>query len=295
MAGEAGTAVEVVAEAAEGVVNSLPVLGAGLGFREPLRAGVFLYRDRIGFLEITADHYLDAPARKLRELDLLAEHFTLIPHGLDLSLGSAGGLDLGYLKKLATLIRRVGCPWWSEHIAFMRAGGVRVGHLAPLPYTREAVDTICRNLAVVREAIERPLILENIAYQVVLPGDGRSEPEFLAEILERSGCGLLLDVANLHANAINHGFDPRAWLDRIPLDRVVQLHFAGGHWKDGELIDSHSRKVDEAVWDLMDAVLARAPVRGVVLERDEKIPPIEELLPDLERVRRTGARHGLWN
>jgi uncharacterized protein len=266
------------------VNDALPALGAGLAFRAPFRSGVFLHRDRIGFLEITADHYLGASRAKRDELDLLAAHFRLVPHALDLSLGSAEGVDEEYLERLARLIERIRCPWWSEHIAFTRAGGVRIGHLAPLPFTREAVDVVCRNVEMVRGRIEAPLILENITYDVVMPGAEMGEPEFLGEITRRTGCGLLLDVTNLYTNAVNHGFDAEEWLDRLPLDRVVQLHVAGGHWSEGYLIDSHARPVPDEVWSLVAEVLRRAPVKGVVLERDERLPRIEEALAELERV-----------
>lgn len=185
------------------------------------------------FLEITADHYFDATPEKLRELELLREHFTLIPHGLNLSLGSADGLDSAYLEKFAELVKRLSPPWWSEHIAFTRAGGVEIGHLTPLPFTREAVRTLQQNIAHVRRAISAPLILENITTMVSLPGAEMTEAEFVAEVLKQTDCGLLLDVTNLHTNAVNHGYDAMQFLDQIPLERVVQLHFAGGHQHQG--------------------------------------------------------------
>ena len=153
---------------------------------------------------------------------------------------------------------------------------------------------LCANIAEVRRRIDVPLILENITYAVALPGAEMDEAEFLAELLDRTGCGLLLDVTNLHTNAINHGFDPIAFLDRLPLDRVVQLHFAGGHWHDGVLVDSHSRPTPPEVWALLEEVLARAPVKGIILERDEDLPPFGELLDELDRARAIGRRHGRW-
>src|SRR5687767_14392832 len=144
------------------MLESLPALGAGLSYRPAFRAELFLHPDRVGFLEIVADHYFDATPEKLDELDLLARHFTLVPHGLALSLGSAEGIDDAYLNKLAELVERLDPPWWSEHIAFTRAGGIDIGHLASLPHSQEALDTLCRNLERVRRRIARPLALENI-------------------------------------------------------------------------------------------------------------------------------------
>lgn len=270
----------------------LPTLGAGLGFRSPFRAELFRNRSGVDFLEITADHYLDAPEEKLRELDLLAAHFPLIPHGLDLSLGSAEGIDPEYLSGLAALVDRVKPPWWSEHIAFTRAGGVSIGHLAPLPFTREAVDVVARNVVVASRAIEVPLILENITSPFVL-GE-MDEAEFVTRICDRTGCGLLCDVTNLYTNAMNHGWDLTEALDRWPWDRVVQLHVAGGHHDGSLLIDSHAHAVPEAVWSLVDEVVKRAPVRGIILERDEHLPPFAELLAEVDRARQSGRRAGRW-
>ncbi|WP_435017726.1 DUF692 domain-containing protein [Tundrisphaera sp. TA3] len=273
----------------------LPTMGVGIGFREPFRADLFLARDRVDFLEITADHYFDPMPEKRRELDLLADHFTLIPHGLDLSLGGAEGLDPAYLGRFADLVRRLDPPWWSEHVAFTRAGGVAIGHLAPVPLDHEALAVLEANIAEARAAIPAPLIVENITTPFVLPGAEMDEAAFLTELTDRTGCGLLLDVANLQANAANHGFDPIAFLDRLPLDRVVQLHFAGGHLGGGgRVIDSHSGPTPPEVWDLLEAVVARAPVRGIILERDEALPPFGELLDELDRARAIGRAHGRW-
>jgi uncharacterized protein (UPF0276 family) len=272
-----------------------PTLGVGLGFREQLRAELFLNREHVDFLEIIADHYLDATPEQDRELELLRAHFPLIPHGLNLSLGSAEGLDFEYVASVGKLIDRLDPPWWSEHIAFTRAGGVDIGHLAPLPFSRESFDVLAANIAQVRDIIEAPLILENITYSVAMPGAEMDEAEFLAELLDRTGCGLLLDVMNLHANAVNHGYDPVQFLDRLPLDRVVQLHFAGGVMRDGLVVDSHSSAAPPAVWELLEAVLERAPVKGIILERDEDLPPFDELATELDQARELGRRYQRWD
>lgn len=272
----------------------LPTLGVGLGFREPFLSDLFLHRPEVDFLEITADHYFDAPPEKDQELELLATHFPLIPHGLNLSLGSAEGVDADYVRKFAALVNWLNPPWWSEHIAFTRAGGVDIGHLAPMPFTHEAVETLCRNIAEARRRIEAPLILENITYTVSMPFREMDEASFLADVLERTGCGLLLDVTNLYTNSVNHRYDPLAFLERLPLERIAQLHFVGGHWQDGVLVDSHSQATQQEVWALMDEVLKRAPVKGVILERDENLPPFNELAGELERAREIGRRRGRW-
>lgn len=270
-------------------------LGAGLGYRAPFRSELFLHQDQVDFLEITADHYLDAAPDVQEELSLLAGHFTLIPHALGLSLGSAEGLDRGYLEKLAALVNRLSPPYWSEHIAFTTAGGVDIGHLSPLPFTFEALDVLCRNVAEARRFIDAPLILENITYTLTMPGAEMTEGEFLTEALERTGCGLLLDVTNLYTNAVNHGYDPLTFLDALPLSRVVQLHFVGGREDGDVLVDSHSEATPPEVWELMEAVVSRAPVKGIILERDENIPAFAALAAEVGRARDIGRRYGRWD
>jgi uncharacterized protein (UPF0276 family) len=273
---------------------ALPALGVGLGFRSPFRAEVFRHRERIDFLEVTADHYFDAPRAKLDELDLLAAHFPLIPHGLDLSLGSAEGIDPVYLDKFAALVNRLDPPWWSEHLAFTRAGGISIGHLATLPYTHEAVEVVARNVEVVRRRISAPLILENVTATVLLPGSEMSEAEFLTAVLDRTGCGWLCDATNLYTNAVNQEIDIASGLDAWPWDRVVQMHFAGGHWHDGTLVDSHAHPTSPEVWSVLEEAVTRSPVKGIILERDEQIPPLVELLDELDRARAIGRRHARW-
>lgn len=283
-----------MATAAPDPLAGAPALGSGLGYRPPFRADLFAHRARVDFLEIVADHYFDAPPEKLKELDLLCAHFPLVAHGLDLSIGSAEGVDIAYVERLARLIDRIAPPWWSEHLCFTRAGGVEIGHLAALPHTREAVDVVARNVEQVRRRIRAPLILENVTTVVRVPGAEMDEPAFLTEVLERTGCGWLCDVANLYTNAVNHGVDLDATFECWPWDRLVQIHYAGGRWRDGVLIDSHDAATSDAVWRLYDRIVARAPVKGAILERDERLPPFVQLLNEVARARATLREHRRW-
>lgn len=290
-------AAEAVAEAADAAANlhskmriaDLPILGVGCGFREPFRGDLFLQRDAVDFLEITADHYLDAAPRKLAELDLLAEHFSLIPHGLNLSLGSAEGVDEKYLEKIAALVEKINPAWWSEHICFTRADGIDIGHLAPLPCTREALETLVRNIERVKTVIKTPLILENITYMVRFPFAEMTETEFLRELTERTDCGLLLDITNLYINSQNHGFAWRDFLDELPLEKVVQLHFVGEHFHGGDKphFDAHADRTQPEIWEVFAETCRRAPnLKGAILERDENIPPFNEIVEELAIARR---------
>ncbi|MCG8403762.1 MAG: DUF692 domain-containing protein [Phycisphaerales bacterium] len=264
---------------------NIPRLGVGVGFRTPFKSELFLNRSEVDFLEITVDHFLDRGAEGDDELRLLADHFTLIPHGLDLSLGSAEGLNESYLDRVADIVEKVKPPYWSEHIAFTRADDIEMGHLSPLPFTHRAIDAISENVEIARRVIDVPLILENITYTMQMPGAEMTEAEFLNRIVDSTGCGLLLDVTNLYTNSVNHGFDANAMLSALPLEAIVQLHFVGGRWDGDTLIDSHSSATPPEVWDLLTEVLDRAPVKGVILERDENLPPFGEILDELRRAR----------
>ena len=260
-------------------------LGVGIGFREKFKSELFLHRDRVDFLEIIGDCYLNANGYLQEELELLAANFPLIPHFINLSLGSAEGIDLDYLTKVAKLVNSLNPKWWSEHLSFTQAGGIDIGHLSPLPYTKEAVNAVCGNINLVTSQIDAPLILENITYMVNIPGAEMSEAQFIYEICDRTNCGLLLDITNLYTNSINHHYNIAEFLTQLPLERVVQLHFAGGHWHDEILIDSHCSATPDPVWELMQEVVSQTQVQGVVLERDENIPTFIELARELDRAK----------
>jgi uncharacterized protein len=287
--GAAVVAVEVVvADAAppqpDSIVElrALPRLGAGISFREEWRWEVVRHRDRLGVIEVVADDIVgDAARRRLTDLRYAVP---VILHGIGLSLGSADGLDADRLDHLARLVDALQPPWLSEHIAVTRAGGVEIGHLTPLPFTREAVDTVARNVDALRRAVPGvPILLENIAYTVVPPGAEMSEAEFVREVVLAADCGLLLDLENVHANAANHGYDPVAHLESLPLDRVAEVHLAGGLWDQGTYADTHTRPVPEASWSLLEWLAQRTDVHAVIIERDDDLPPFEELLSEVDR------------
>ena len=266
-------------------MNIKQQLGIGIGYREQFKSELFLNKETVDFLEIIGDRYLDANRYLQAELSLLAANFPLIPHFINLSLGSAEGIDIDYLKKLAKLINKINPPWWSEHLCFTKAGGIDIGHLSPLPYTKEAIDIVCRNIKQVQSYIDTPLILENITYMVEIPGGEMTEAQFIGEIAEKTNCGLLLDITNLYINSTNHGYNIDRFISQLPLERIVQLHFVGGYSHDDILIDSHSESTPTEVWELMKKVTSLTNVKGVVLERDENIPPFHELARELNQAK----------
>ena len=286
----------VVAVVAEAVVaarqrkvtlgkSELPRLGVGLGYRDAVRTDVFRNANQIDFLEITADHFFDPKPESNELLKLLASRFPLIPHGLGLSLGSADGLDRGYLNMLKRVVETVQPAWWSEHISFCRVGGIDIGHLTALPKTKATLRCLKENIRVATSEIGAPLILENITQSIEYENDTFDEASFLGEVLNENNCGLLLDVTNLYINSINYRFDAVQVLNRLPRDRIVQLHFVGFDREGDLLIDGHSHATNLEIWQLLEEVVRYAPVCGAILERDEQLPPFSDILTELANMR----------
>lgn len=262
-------------------ISTISKLGVGLSFRSHFSGDVFQYRDNIDFIEIIADHYIDCSSEKLSELKLLLKYFTVIPHAINLSLGSAEGIDKVYLKKLGKLLNLIQPPYWSEHISFTKVAGIEIGHLSPLPFTDQSIQTLVSNITLVQEEIKYPLILENISYLVKIPVNEMTEGEFLTKLFSKLDCGLLLDLTNLYYNAQNHSYDLDLFLKTIPLDKVVQCHFTGGRYDNGKYIDNHSAKTPNEVWDVMNKTLSASKVKGLILERDDSNPDFKDILNDL--------------
>lgn len=267
------------------IINSIPILGNGIGFRPELKPFIFLNRDKIGFLEVIADHYIDVPEAKLRELDLLKDHFTIIPHGIGLSLGTAQGLNREYVRKLSALIRRIDPPYWSEHISYTQAHSYHIGHLAPIVYNQEFLEVMQTNITCVKNEIGQPLILENITYHVDLPGREMDDAEFLNTLTNLTGCGLLLDLTNLFINSFNFGFDPYAFLNKIDSSKIIQLHYVGFEEETRPVTDAHASATQPEIFALMEYLFSKHVPKADLLERDDRYEFQQEILADLLRAR----------
>jgi uncharacterized protein (UPF0276 family) len=216
--------------------------------------------------------------------ELLDRGVAVVPHGVRLSLGGAEPVAAERVEHLAAVAERVGAPLVSEHIAFVRAGGVEAGHLLPLPRSREAVDAVVGNVRRTQAALSVPIALEPIAALFDWPDDEMDEADFLTEILDRTGALLLLDIANVYANARNRGDDPLVLLDRLPLDRVAYVHVAGGAEHQGLYHDTHTHAVPREVLDLVGELCARHRPPALMLERDGDYPPAAELRTELDAI-----------
>lgn len=261
-------------------IEKLPVLGVGIGFRKSLKKAILTHRKSIDFLEIIADQYIEPSLFQQMELRNLRRFFPLIPHSLGLSLASADSLNNSYLKEVASIVRAVQPPWWSDHISMTRTGPLDIGHLAPVPFTYEFVRVVQDNIREMKKTIATPLILENISYTHAFLNE-ISEGLFIKEIVERSDCGILLDLMNLYANSRNHGYNPYQFLEEIPLERVVQIHVIGGHLEHGLIVDSHSSATPAEVWNLLRFVAKRVQIKALLLEWDVQFPNFDIILNEL--------------
>ena len=254
----------------------------GIGWRPEL-ALMIERAPQIDFFEVVAENF--SPAGLPRPLLELKERgATVVPHGTGLSLGSAEPPDQKRLAHLARLAEKLDAPFVSEHIAFVRAGGHESGHLLPLPRTRDALDVLAENILRAEAALPVPLALENIATLFEWPGDEMGEVAFITEALERSGALLLLDVANLYANARNHGWDAADYLGHLPLGRLAYVHIAGGVTRDRLYHDTHAHPTPRGALDLLEQLCARVQPRAVLLERDDHFPAEVELRAELDAI-----------
>lgn len=266
--------------------------GFGLGLRPQHYPAFLADPPELDFLEIISENFMVAGGRPLTTLDALRERYPMVMHGVSMSIGSADGVDLSYLRRLKTLADRVRPTWVSDHLCWTGVHGHNTHDLLPLPYTEEALAVVCENVRLAQDVLERALVIENPSSYLTFAASEMSEWAFLGEMCARTGCALLLDVNNIHVSAVNHGFDALEFLNGVPADRVWQIHLAG-HTPNGDLlIDTHDQPVPDPVWRLYDAACRRFGPLATMIERDDNIPPLEDLLAELEiaRIVAAGAR-----
>ncbi|GGJ81277.1 hypothetical protein GCM10010123_08850 [Pilimelia anulata] len=260
----------------------VPGYGVGIGWRPPI-AGFVDALPGLRMVEVIAES-VDPAAPPEPLLALRGRGVAVVPHGVRLSLGGAEPIDPNRLRRFAAVAAALDAPYVSEHIAFVRAGGVEAGHLLPLPRSRAAVAAVAANVARLRAAVAVPVALEPIAALLDWPDDELSEAEFLTAILAATDALLLLDIANVYANCRNRGTDPLALLDALPLDRVAYVHVAGGSAHDGVYHDTHTDPVPAEVLALLAELRARRQPPTVLLERDGHYPPAAALRTELDAI-----------
>jgi uncharacterized protein (UPF0276 family) len=278
-------------------MNTSSPLGLGIGWRHVL-APIIHRRADLGFVEILAEDFFHLDALPPALTEVHERGVMIVPHGVGLSLGSAEPIDRWRIDALAELARQVQAPLVSEHLAFVRAGGLETGHLLPVPRTREMLDIVVENILQVEADLPVPLAIENIATLFEWPGAEMDEATFISEILQRTEALLMLDIENIYANARNLGGNPLEFLDKLPLQKIAYVHVAGGIETDGVYHDTHAQPIPDGVLDLLEELCARVAVHGVMLERDDRFPAEAELNAELDaidaaqhrgQVRRTAA------
>lgn len=262
-----------------------PLQGFGLGLR-PEHYRDFVERSpRVDWVEVISENYLVPGGQPLHYLDAVRRDLPMVMHGVSLSIGGTDPLNRDYLGQLKALAARVQPAWVSDHVCWTGVSGRNLHDLLPLPYTEAALRHVVDRVSQVQDALGRRLVLENVSSYIRHAGDEMSEAEFIAELATRSDCLLLLDVNNVYVSSVNHGFSATGFIDTMPTGRVVQVHLAGHSVEDGHLIDTHDAPVCDAVWSLYRHTLQRLGPLPTMIERDDHIPPLAELIAELDRAR----------
>jgi len=263
----------------------MPLCGFGLGLRAPHYETLLGESHAIDWLEIITDNYLVPGGKPLDYLERIRACFALVMHGVSLSIGSTDPLDRQYLSAVRRLARRIEPEWISDHLCWTGVEGRNLHDLLPLPYTEEALAHVVARVGEVQDALGRQILLENVSSYLSYRASEMSEWEFLSEVARRADCSILLDINNIYVSSVNHGFDPQRYLAGVPKDRVRQFHLAGHSDMGGHLIDTHDQPIVEPVWDLYREAVALFGRIPVMIERDDNIPPLRELVAELDIAR----------
>jgi hypothetical protein len=270
--------------------KTAPSPGFGLGLRPEHYAEFIAGPQPVDWLEIISENYMVPGGKPLAMLDAIRADYPVVMHGVSLSIGSAELLDMGYLRDLKALAERVEPLWISDHLCWTGINAHNTHDLLPLPYDAPTLDCVVDNIGRVQDFLGRRIVIENPSSYVTFRSSDRSEWDFLAEMAARADCLLLLDVNNIYVSARNHGFDPQDYLAGLPANRIQQIHLAGHSDMGDYVIDTHDADVCDAVWDLYgDAVRMFGPV-ATMIERDDHIPPLADVVAELDRARALAAR-----
>jgi uncharacterized protein len=271
-------------------VQSPPAFhGFGLGLRVPHYADFIATQQPVDFVEVISENFMVDGGRPLDIIDRVRERYRVALHGVSMNLGSVDAVDLDYLRRLRALARRVDPLWISDHVSWTGVDGFNTHDLLPLPYTEEALDVLAANVSIAQDVLGRALVLENPSTYLAFADSMMTEAAFLSALCERTGCQLLLDVNNIYVSATNHGLDPDDWLQGLPLDRVRQVHLAGHSQGRDMLIDTHDAPVPDPVWRLYARFASRLGHVATMIERDDHIPPLADLLAELQQARLIAA------
>lgn len=272
-------------------MNTITLQGAGLGLRRSLADDIQSRQPAgLDFLEITPENWMQTGGHFASQLRALAPDYPLAAHGLSLSLGGPAPLDTGFLEQLKRFLDDYDVQCFSEHLSYCSDGG-HLYDLLPIPFSETAVDHVAQRILQTQDLLQRRIAVENVSYYAA-PHQQMSEIEFINAVLEKADCELLLDVNNVYVNSVNHGYDAREFIAALPAERIACVHIAGHYRESDELIiDTHGDSVIDPVWRLLDFTYQTLGVHPTLLERDFNLPPLDELLTEVEMIRHYQALH----
>ena len=264
-------------------------LGFGLGLRAQHYAEILNSNPAIDWFEVISENYMVPGGQPLRMLDAICERYPVVMHGVSLSIAGTNPLDRDYLAQLKSLAKRVKPKWISDHLCWTGVHGVNLHDLFPIPYTEEALQHVVSRIAKVQDFLGTRIAIENVSSYITYESSEMEEWDFVAEVAKRADCWLLLDINNVFVSGFNHNFSTHAFIDAIPVDRVVQFHLAGHSEGKHHLIDTHDQAVSEEVWHLYERALQKFGPITTMIERDDNIPPLSDLVAELNRARSISA------
>lgn len=266
--------------------QSIPNLGIGIGLRIPHYDDIFKNTPQIDWFEIISENFMVETGKPLEILERILTNYRVVQHGVSLAIGSPDPLDFSYLKKLKALTKITKTPWLSDHLCWGRLPGAHYHDLLPLPYTQEVIDYVAERARIVQDYLEIPFALENLSSYVAYKQDQMTEWEFYTAVVEKADIYMMLDVNNIYVSSRNHGFDPKEYIDHIPMERVLQIHLAG-HTDHGDyVLDTHDNYVRNEVWDLYAEVYPRTRGVSTLLEWDDNFISLEETLQEARKAKK---------
>lgn len=263
----------------------VPNLGIGIGLRVPHYEDIFRDKPQIDWFEIISENFMVDGGLALENLDRILEHYPVAMHGVTLSIGSSAALDFDYLKRLKALARYTKTPWVSDHLCWGRLPGAHYHDLLPLPYTKDVANYVAERARIVQDYLELPFALENLSSYVAYQDDQMTEWEFYSEIVEKADIYMMFDVNNVYVSSRNHGFDPKEYIDNVPLERVLQIHLAG-HTDHGDyVLDTHDNYVRDEVWQIYADVYPRTKGVSTLLEWDDNLVSLDLTVKEAQKAR----------
>lgn len=275
-------------------MSSFPVNGTGLGLRRGMFAQLRKHESRVcetvDFLEVAPENWISVGGRYGKRFRDYAERFPIVCHGLSLSIGSPDPLDLDLVRQIRKFLDEFNVKCYSDHLSACSEQG-HLYNLMPIPFTEDAVRHVANRIRTVQDILDRRIAIEHVSYYAA-PGQELSESQFVNAVLAEADCKLLLDVNNAYVNSINFSYEPKEFIDSLPIERVAYIHIAGHYVEAEDLrIDTHAASVIEPVWELLDYTYSKYGVIPTLLERDFNFPPLPKLLMEVERIREVQLAH----